>query len=789
MSLSVLFGWQVCFLVSVSIAVLTTVVGRWCFCDFWFWIYSGRGFWTNPGVGLAHMVDADRDVIAWCKIERGRFVPAGPLLRFPSRWLGCLLFGMLVRVGEACVPGPNPGGSSTGSVGARATFRLGVCNANGASEKISELYGLNLDLLAVSETHLTDRGLRFFRSQLKVQAPSARWFVHGKPVCPRGVVSDTGKFSGVGLLSRWPAHSLPHDWEPVVYSTGRLSISSAFVHGLWISGCVVYCPPAGPTHLKARHVANSLLGLALDRVLQLSGPRYICGDFNHDLSKLEVVEKFKQAGFIELQELNLQRHAVVPTATCRGKTRRDFCFISAELALLFSRCDIFSVDWSDHDVLVGTFECTEADRWRFPWPIPSAIPWRELQNRAEGTYVDFSRQADPSVCYRQLWEQTETEAQRVASFRGKPLHHSCLGRGSRDSPLATKFQVAPIREGRPCDVKPSFLGFSQQHRQWCRQARRLESYVRLVKGWNAHSDADHRSSLWTSILRAPGFRPSFQGWWSVTPGNREFVQFVPDASPCHVIAEQVFLGFEKQFRSLEQHLKSHQRYVKQFSKVSPIGNLYKSVRRDPPQPVELLTRTVKGTIAALDFQDAAIEFDADCDWDEKVSFVHAGKGSLFRSLSHLTSCMWTPWMALAGVMWWFKRSRRVIFRTCLLPSMLSGLFGGRSMIRFRLLSGMTSWNLLAPRCHQFRLVHRCSRSQSCKSWFALNQLKLQLGLMVSAEMIFLPFLPLNLVVWFRCTLEQNRMDVGHVPVWQVVSAAWPKPAVPRQLEIIARSRS
>lgn len=625
LSLSIPFGWQVCFLGFVCITVLASVVGRWCFCDFWFWLYLGRGFWTNPGVGLARMVDADRVVIDWCKIERGRFVPDGPQLGFPSRWLGCLLFGMLMRVGEACVPGPTPGGSSIGSVGARATFRLGVCNANGVSEKISELYGLNLDLLAVSETHLTDRGLRFFRAQLKVQAPSARWFVHGQPVCPRGVVSDTGKFSGVGLMSRWPAHSLPHDWEPVVYSTGRLSISSAFVHGLWISGCVVYCPPAGPTHPKARHVANSLLGLALDRVLQLSGPRYICGDFNHDLPKLDVIEKFKQAGFIELQELNMQRHAIVPAATCRGKTRRDFCFISAELVPLFSRCDTFSVDWSDHDVLVGTFECSEADRWRFPWPIPSAIPWKELPNRAEGTYVDFSGHADPSVCYRQLWDQTETEAKRVAFLRGKPLHHSCLGRGSRDSPLATKFQVAPIREGRPCDVKPSFLGFSQQHRQWCKQARRLESYVRLVKGWNAHSDADHRSSLWTSILRAPGFRPSFQGWWSVTPGNREFVQFVPDASPSHAVAEQVFLGFDKQFRALEQHLKSHQRYVKQFSKVSPIGSLYKSVRRDPPQPVELLTRTVKGTIAALDFQDAAIEFEADCDWDESVSFVHAGR--------------------------------------------------------------------------------------------------------------------------------------------------------------------
>ena len=567
------------------------------------------------------MVDANHVVIDWCKIERGRFVPDGPPFRVPSRWLGCLLFGMLMRVGEACVPGPTPGGLSIGSVGARATFRFGVCNANGVSDKISELYGLDLDLLAVSETHLTDRGLRFFRSQLKVQAPSARWFVHGQPVCPRGVVSDTGKFSGVGLMSRWPAHSLPHDWEPVVYSTGRLHLPLFMVFGflavlstarrqaphiqrlamwqtrcwgwLWIEFCSLVVPDTYVATLTMTCLSSKLLK-NLSRLGSLSCRSSTCNVMQLFPLLLAVVKQeeifasFRQSSY-------LCSHGVI-------------------LSLLTGQ---IMMCWLAH--LSALKQIGGAFLGRFPPPSRGksfpielrAHRWisRDMRIR-RSAIVNFGIKLKlklsvllhfvASLCITAVLGGVVVTLLWLPSFRLHPLvkvDHVMLNRRFLGSLNSTANGAS-----RPGVWNLMFV--------WSRVGMLIVM---------------QSSSLWTSILRAPGFRPSFQGWWSVMPGNRDFVQFVPDASPGHVIAEQVFLGFDKQFRALEQHLKSHQRYVKQFSKVSPIGSLYKSVRRDPPQPVELLTRTVKGTIAALDFQDAAIEFEAECDWDETVSFVHAGR--------------------------------------------------------------------------------------------------------------------------------------------------------------------
>lgn len=51
----------------------------------------------------------------------------------------------------------------------------------------------------------------------------------------------------------------------------------------------MYGPPTGPTHVNGRAVTDELLGLALERTLQLSGPRFIAGDFNHDLDRLSTI--------------------------------------------------------------------------------------------------------------------------------------------------------------------------------------------------------------------------------------------------------------------------------------------------------------------------------------------------------------------------------------------------------------------------------------------------------------------------------------------------------------------
>lgn len=253
-------GIVLCYLfVCVGIFQWATVAFGKCFFDFWFCASPCQRDRGCPGILLSPCVVCSSSSV---RFERGR--PQSKLFGV-ARW--------------------------PAHVAGKVDFSLGVCNVNGIYDKASCLDSLNVDLLAISETHLSEGGVRSFRNILKLQAPGCGWFKHGKPVLPRGQVSDVGLWAGVGILSRWPTHGLPHAWDPLLYNTGRICITSTFVHGLWVSGCVIYGPPTGQTHSNAKVKTNALIRAGLERVLQLSGPRFLGGDFNHDLASLEVWKK------------------------------------------------------------------------------------------------------------------------------------------------------------------------------------------------------------------------------------------------------------------------------------------------------------------------------------------------------------------------------------------------------------------------------------------------------------------------------------------------------------------
>ena len=555
------------------------------------------------------------------KFERGRLGSVRQPYVLPRGWLCWIVFGLSLRIGEASVPGPGCGVSFGESE--KVQFELGVCNPNGIFDKGHFLADSEVDMWAMSETHLSVQSLKVFRKMLRSQAPQFPWLVHGKPVLPRHQVSDVGLYSGVGILSRWPSHPLPHSWNSALYHTGRICAATTFVRGIWISGCVIYGTPCGPTHPQAKKTTESLLLAGFERVLQMSGPRYVCGDFNHDHSKLETVGLLRRAGFVDLQDLQFARHGVYPVATCRGKTRRDFCFISPEFVPLFQSCRVVDYDWSDHSAIVGSFAVVAADLWRFPWPLPDAIPWKELnQHRVDNHIgVSFAAPALVDEKYVELWSHVENDAFHASQVSGKPLSSKCFGRGTRTRPLATRFQVAPLKASRAGDVRPQYLGFSQIHRQWFRQLRRIESYKRMVRnGFSVHV-ADHRAELWNAIVGAPGFRPSFSVWWQQQPGTVSLLQVVPPSSPEFAVAELLYQGLESEVRNLEAHLRKHQRYVKQLRKLDSIATLYKEVQRDPPAPAEILIHSV-----------SAIELVLTC---VPLSLFLSNRGSLVYRLSML----------------------------------------------------------------------------------------------------------------------------------------------------------
>ena len=190
----------------------------------------------------------------------------------------------------------------------------------------------------------------------------------------------------------------------------------------------------------------------------------------------------------------------------------------------------------------------------------------------------------------------------------------------------TVFQATPLRAGRSGDVRPSFLGYSNLHRQWFRQLRRLESYCRLVRsGGSSDEIRIHRGQLWTSILGANGFRPSFAAWWTSHPALCTQLKSLPGVSPDFSLAVKIFGLFKPVVVDFEKHLKQQQRHVAGFRKKGNIGTLFKAVKRDPPDPVTLLVSGVQGVVSEVDQDTCALEFREPCPWQEDVEFVHQGQ--------------------------------------------------------------------------------------------------------------------------------------------------------------------
>eukprot|EP00435_Cladocopium_sp_Y103_P022951 s31_g5.t1 len=400
------------------------------------------------------------------------------------------------RIGEARKPGPD--------------WTMAVANLNGLNNRAFGLASGDFDTWLFSETHLTKVGAKVFWSNLRSAGSPYRAFVTGCTVAPRSESSEVGQWSGVAVLSTFPVRRLPHAWPTVAYNSGRLVCTSVCAHGLWISGVTVYGTPTGPTHVNGRYVTNELLAQALDRVEQLPGPRFIAGDFNHDWDRLDTIHTMHRLGYQDIQDLHAASTGVLPRATCRGKTRRDFLFVSREFAALFITCTIHDDTVADHSYVVGHFRGGPASLVRFSWTLPDPMDWEPSDKRAPVDPAVMSACADATVGYTQFWHSVEQNNMRARAELGKPCVRAMLGRATQSQPVMREGRMAPLKTSRPGDRQPAFLGSCLQHAKWTKQLRRLQSYVRLVaSGVPSAVHRSHQLQLWSAIRSAHGFPPDF----------------------------------------------------------------------------------------------------------------------------------------------------------------------------------------------------------------------------------------------------------------------------------------
>ena len=538
-----------------------------------------------------------------CWIYHWRSASSCWTVRVPQFWLWIWL-ALSCRIGEATCPGPV------------ASWTISACNPSGLNGKTFAFLDDPADVVLLSETHLTGLGRQGFVGALRAAQSPLTHMITGHPVPTRHTASQVGQWSGVGILSRFPLRSLPHQWDPLTYESSRLCIGAVCCNGLWVHICVEYGTPTGGTQPRAKQVTDHLLFCALDRLTALPGPKILAGDFNHDWDSLEAVRALHALGYKDAQDLHQLRTGTFPQATCKQKTRRDFMFLSHELSPLFRECRVLDHSWTDHAELISVFEGGALSVERFPWPVPDPMDWSVNDTRVPGPSVDFSDPDSMDAAYLNFWSSVEQSNALALKVNGKCCPRASFGRGSRHGPVRRCQPCAPLKAPRIGDKGPAFLGSCVQHVRWTRQFRRLVSFTRLtavIDPTPAH--LTHQQSLWRSILDAPGFPGGFATWWSFKSHALGEPSRLPVLPPSHAFAQLVKVGFEYELSLLEKALNQSRTHAKRVQRAKDSAQFFAHVRRAAPAQVSTLVAEVQNSIAEIDETDFSISFhEPSCGW-------------------------------------------------------------------------------------------------------------------------------------------------------------------------------
>ena len=171
----------------------------------------------------------------------------------------------------------------------------------------------------------------------------------------------------MGFLASVPQRALPHDWPVDLWNTARLQVATVFVKPFWLQGAVVYGYATSP-----KDTCTLLEAISRRIVHQAKGPRFLMGDYNLLIDAIPQKEEWKRAGFQEVQTLAAQRWGILPKATCKNSSRKDFIFVSAELQARLCEVEILDTWFPDHSMVLAKFQGVDSVvpslLWRKPRP-------------------------------------------------------------------------------------------------------------------------------------------------------------------------------------------------------------------------------------------------------------------------------------------------------------------------------------------------------------------------------------------------------------------------------------
>ena len=465
-----------------------------------------------------------------------------------------------------------------------------------------------------SETHLTKHGATRFKKGLVALKSPFTHFVPGHP-CNARTQSDAGEYTGVCVLSRYPARALPHEFDLDCFQTSRIQIAGVAIRNNWIQLGVLYGYPDSSQHVQRTYRTNCLLAQLIDRVAcQACGPRAIGGDFNHDSSSLEQLDRLRAMGFKEVQSIANEKWGVPFTPTGKGAYCIDQLWLSPELQSLLVSVAVVRDHWSDHASVIANFTHSTGPLYQWKWNMPRAFPWPE-QWKCQ-VQVDW---LNPSVAYAEVWSQLESQAK----IQGARAHHRACGRGLTLDTVPELPRHSPCKLGRHNDIQPTYFGASLQHAQWFRQLRRIQALQRM-----SHCQAPQLANrfktieVWKAIRNAAGFQGGFCKWWNQHYSRQIRISLELPLPPDVVL---IFELFRKAVADLEMQLKKSRTVSAKARRVSDANLVFQDCKRDKPPQVDTLVLSKVADIEEINEDDCSIILHSPCTFDHTRDVVIQGQ--------------------------------------------------------------------------------------------------------------------------------------------------------------------
>ena len=529
----------------------------------------------------------------------------------------------MCRLGEALNPGP-------------ADFVLGTFNPSGLKGKapyiVSQL--AHGDIWAVTETHLCDQSLRAFRASMHFAQGPYRYCIAGHPVPSQHNRMFHSAWRGVAVMSKHPTRAVPNCWQEGIFESARAMVSTTLIDNVWLTGATVYGEPESSSYPQQRVNNEALLHAAISQVCHLTqGPRFVAGDWNVPYGSLPAFELLDKAGFVDLQDLAVQRWGLPIAHTCKEKTRKDFCFVSRELQALLKSVQVISDIFPDHAVLQGTFHPLGHVSPRNIWPSAKAFPWPADWTVEPTTWATAEGSCD--VRYEMLWKHLESSAAQAVPFRVPP---TAFGRAAtKQTKAVIDGAVPPPKKARRGDIQPQYVAASFRHAQWLRQVRRLQSYIRYVKANDVCSA--HAKMVWGSIVRAKGFPPCFADWWLQcafrTHGSPMSMPFV---APCWQMAERILDTVMLAFRDFESELFKASRLYARHRRENNPNMIFQDLGNHSPKGVDILTRAAVAHVQEIRTEDSSLVLDSPVTFSvDKPVYCN---GRALEIVHHEADCTW-----------------------------------------------------------------------------------------------------------------------------------------------------